>query len=266
MVFVPYYCVTVTLYIVFRKGKIEMLEKKQVKSVTMILALLAVSVLASPLFADMTVSLTGYGPYRQGSGGEFTFHLGQGWAPDYLDLYDQKAKPVENAIQTFCMEKSERLYTYKTFDVIVNNYAANGGINNAENAITGQDNISSGTAWLYAQFAAGTLAGYDYALSTRKISGDILQHAFWALEDEEAINNNNTFIKLLTESGQFANIAEAKQDYIGSDVAVMNLTYNGYKRQDQLILNPTPVPAPGAITLAGIGVLITAIRKRRNLA
>ena len=230
-----------------------------------------VCAIASPLMADMTVSMNSYGAYRQGNGGEFTFYLGQGFQPDYLDLYDEKAKPVGNAMQTFCLEMSEHIYTNRTYDVTVSNSAKNGGNNFANNAVDHMDNISNGSAWLYGQFAAGTLAGFNYAVDTsteikaRKISGEQLQNALWALEDEKSMVSSNVFIKLLTESGQFAGIAEAKHDYLGSKVGVMNLTLNGSKAQDQIFLNPTPVPVPGSLLLAGIGTTILGFRKRKAI-
>ena len=253
------------------KGKkMKMNLKKYVNSAVVTACLVCAA--AMPLKADMSVSMTTYGSYRQGLGGEFTFYLEQGFAPDYLDQYDQKAKPAGNAIQTFCLEETEYIYQYKTYDVTISNSAKNGGKNYADNAVPGLDNISSGSAWLYEQFAAGTLTGYNYSVATsddindRKYSGQLLQNAIWALEDEMSMPTGNVFIDLLTSSGQFASIADAKNDYLGNKVAVMNLTLNGSRIQDQIVLNPTPVPVPGALALAGIGTFIVGIRKRKAIS
>lgn len=251
--------------------------KKITKIATPALTLTVLWVFASPLMAQMTIEIKGYGDLRRGSGGEFTFINPDGWDP--LDYY-RTAGPAavyKNGIQTFCLERGEHLWRNTTYNVELSLAAKNGGKNSDPQAPAGVDNLSKGSAWLYEQFAKGTLDGYSYETATkadrraRKNSAYSLQVALWYLEDEIKQSDERKF---KIDSNIFLNLAKdhfstdsfdlLKEDYTGTAVAVMNLTrLNGSRAQDQIVL--ANVPAPGALVLAAIGVGITAIRNRTRI-
>ena len=202
-------------------------------------------------------------PYRTGSGGEFAAAPGANWTYDVLSLYDVKTKNQVNTgspgigdhFMTFCVETDENLISegYE-YDVTINDEAWKGGANTDSG-----DPLSLGTAYLYALFAKGNLAGYNYtAGSGRQTSADLLQKAIWALEDEITAPTGNVFY-----DKAFNDLAlegkDAKGDNNGFyDVKVMNLT-GSPDSQDQLVL----VPVPGAVLLGILGLGAAGLKLRR---
>lgn len=65
---------------------------------------------------------------------------------------------------TFCMEKNEFFNPGHTYDVVLNDGATNGGKGGVK--VGNKDIISKGTAYLYEQFALGTLTDFTYGDST----------------------------------------------------------------------------------------------------
>jgi hypothetical protein len=116
------------------------------------------------------------------------------------------------------------------------------------------DNLSRGTAYLYAQFVQGTLAGY---LANHDVNAGLLQKAFWMLEDELTYDNSNPYIALV--EGVFG--ASVKNDYNGASVKVMNIwNANRVDKQSQLIM----VPDSGMTALLlGLGLLSLAAFRRK---
>jgi hypothetical protein len=136
------------------------------------------------------------------------------------------------------------------------------------------DPLSSATAWLYTQFRAGTLAGFDFNTPN---NGDAnsLQAAIWYFENEQ----DQAFLNATTKGNQFktaalAAIASGSWSGIGN-VRVLNLwdtrtidtagnyTFSG-NHQDQLYLIPVPEPETYAMLLAGLGLLGLAGRRRQK--
>lgn len=173
-----------------------------------------------------------------------------------------------NSFISFCLQKTEYMDFTSTFIVgSVNDYTLTDPVANGGNA-SGQDPISSQTAWLYTQFRNGTLASYAYnnvgngVFATEELAANSLQHAFWGFENEEALDANNYYVKL-ANSQNLANFG------IGN-VGVLNLykysatapNHLGSEAQDQLVIRA--VPEPATMTLFGVGALATAFSRKRS--
>ena len=231
----------------------------------------------SALADTYTVTTTGgggYGPYQSGSGGEFTLQVSDNlkWAlSNYSSLTKNLVvmadnKPTQN-FQTFCIEENEYIYPNAPHSATISNGAINGGIGGKIK--NGTDPISIGTAWLYYQFAKGTLKDYDYADTGvgRKVSAAALQNTIWWLEGEASTPDNVFYTAI---KNQFINNGlDPMADNDGKigkiiPVAALNLWESGYAgnldpshvRQDQLIVTPIPAVVwllgPGLLGLFGV--------------
>ncbi len=159
---------------------------------------------------------------------------------------------------TFCIERNEYFTPGDTYDVVLNNGSVNGG---ESGAVNGKDIISNATAYLYEQFAIGSLIGFVYGNATHAAQ---LQNTFWELEGETSGPDDFGSFLALAQS-----IANWSADYTGSAVKAMNLTQtkNGVTtlHQDQLVyLGHANVPDSGSsIALLFLGVAgLAAIRRQ----
>lgn len=168
--------------------------------------------------------------------------------------------------ESFCLEYGEHFSPGSTYNYTVSGAATAG----SGGAVGGQDPISAGTAWLYSQFASGTLSGFDYG-SGRKTSNNDLQLAFWFFEDETPLisgygsygtGSGNVFLNAAVT--YFGSVANAKADSNGAyGVKVLNLTDNsGHNKQSQLYVS---VP-DAASTLGLLGLGLAAIAGIRRLS
>ncbi len=212
-------------------------------------------------------SISGYGPYQSGNGGEFTLEASTNlqWVLKYYnDSAATKTKDLvdSNTFQSFCLERNEYIYANQIHDATMSLYAGNGG----QGGATGnKDYISIGTAWLYSNFVKGTLAGYNYidnpstSDNERQASAALLQNTFWWLE-EESHTNGGTNIFGSAVLSKFGSMANARANSNGAfGIKVLNLTQNGALRQDVLVA--TPIPAPVLLLGAGLAGLV-GLRKR----
>jgi len=144
-----------------------------------IVSIFAVALLAGSQVWATSVTVTRPAGYSTGDGGEFNIapvFTGGSYAPTVL---------VGSGFETFCLDASVNI----------------GPLPATYNATLAAAPVSLGTAWLYYQFATGTLAGYAYTsfaptpilqngvphtVSARAATAYGLQNAIWILEGSVA--------------------------------------------------------------------------------
>lgn len=173
-------------------------------------------------------------------------------------------------MNTYCLEYHEHFYPGTSYYAVLNTLSLQGGMDWA-GGIYDQgplepaygDPLDPRTAYLYTRFMEGDSRFTDQIK---------LQNAIHYIEaefrDADTIGPKNSYVFLAEQA-----VAENGEWYgMGlGNVRVMNLwkyfdgrTYSGFV-QDQLILIH-PVPAPGAVLLAGIGTIFVGwLRRRKSL-
>ena len=218
------------------------------KKLSLVIAL--AGVLAVPaLQAAMLVTPTTGASFSSGNGGEFRATVGGTlgasviWS-SYVDSAVNGTRIGTASFQTFCLEHGETFSPGGEYEVALNNGAVygNGGGNGSYDA------LSKGAAYLYSQFANGSLSGYTYAYgATRATAAGELQEAIWWLEGEAGgVMSANMSTILTAEFGatQANWTADAAAWEYG--VGVMNLWDKGYvgvqghQHQDMLVAVPEP--------------------------
>ena len=170
--------------------------------------------------------------------------------------------------QTFCVENREYFRPGSTYNVTISDEVKYEG-----GQFPNGEPITIGTAWLYSQFAAGTLSGYDYDGSGRSASAGNLQQAIWYLQGEETslVNGGadgtafyNAALSVL--GGAINNAAHEAYGVVALNLWVPNPDgSNGAAAQDQLMVVPDQiaVPEPGAVSFGLLLLLPLGLRKVR---
>ncbi|MCL2623674.1 MAG: PEP-CTERM sorting domain-containing protein [Planctomycetaceae bacterium] len=179
-----------------------------------------------------------------------------------------------NYFRTFCVQPNVGVYT---------NMEATLNYVNGKSSTTSGHFLTLGAAYLYSQFATGTLQGYNYAeTSARSTSSSNLLTAIRALMSITIVSNwsANPFLNqlLLSNSDRdyWTSAYDPNQyyDIIGNySVFVMNNNEIGTNRDGQDFLyvvatNPSSdIPEPATLFLWGLGGLgvIGAARRRKKL-
>lgn len=219
-----------------------------------ILAIVATGLLSCGLFSQQAQAnqLTlNYGSRHSGNGGEFNASSAD-FAPATMGY--NAAKTIYNGgFETFCVETNEYFNPGSSYHYGISQGAIHGGVSGGD-----PDLISRGTAWLYLNFAHGTLAGYNYNIGAAgDASAAALQATIWWLEGEGA-NPNNTFSTLVTS---VPNYLANNNGFYG--VGVLNLwDGNNNPAQDQLILT-RGVPDDGTtVMLLGTALSVLGMARR----
>jgi hypothetical protein len=216
------------------------------------------TVAVQSLWAMSVSTVNGYGPYQRSSGGEFTLlpssDLGVNLAAYSSVLKTKDALGIgTGTFQTFCLEHNEFIERNTTYQATIDNVAMAGGRGGLS-----PDPLSLGAAWLYREFAAGTLVGnnataYDYT-ATRKYVTD-LQDAIWFLEEERGAAGLSATALAFLGSAYAANggsEASARLANNGTwNVKVLNITRNGVLKQSQLVMVPD-----GGMTVVLLGMAL----------
>ena len=162
--------------------------------------------------------------------------------------------------QTFCIEASEYFTPGTTYNVTISyDIMYNGG------QFPSGSPIALGTAWLYSQFAAGTLIGsgalpYDYTYgSGRTTTAGDLQQAIWYLQGEETSLVNGGADGTAFYNAALAALGATINDPANGAYGVIALNLwapnpdgsNGAAAQDQLMV----IPEPGVVSFGALLLL-----------
>ena len=205
--------------------------------------------------------------YAIGNGGEFTLSKRANNSFFDISAYASTTSNVGAAspsFQTFCIEYDENAGSPLSSTINPFGQALLGGANT-----NAGDYLSVGTAYLYSEFAQGTLASYTYSVGNPNANGNQrgldarqLQLAFWYLEDEISNGqeglNVGTNVYLSAVSTLFGSLANAKADNAigGYGVWALNNKQGRTNAQDMLYYKPGLNVPDGGTTLMLLGIAL----------
>jgi len=202
------------------------------------------------------------GYFGSSGGGEFTIEStplnNRAYSPLPTQTRDitTTAIAASGSFQSFCVERDEYVSIPQTYQYTVDTFARKGGQGGGN-----PDPLSAETAWLYTQFAKGTLANYNYGPgSARQSSADALQNAIWALENENWSGADVRTGTWIAAAQAAAADPSVWGNTIGS-VRVLNLYHASAITECQSQLYLVPLPGTILLGLLGMGFAGTKLRK-----
>jgi len=239
--------------------------------ITLILGIFIAILAVIPIQANQVTTAPGFGPYEIGSGGEYTMITDAGVAAilgGYSNGVTMNILGLPGSFQTFCAERDENITANTTYDVTLSPLTNNVTIFSARP-------LTIGAAYLYQQFAMGTLPFYNFAdspLGSRAgftgVHGNAfeLQRALYFFMGEYGFDQYNTYM-----NGVVPLPANPFDPYTGTQVRLLNLWAPGqphdpaHAYQDVFVLTAsTTVPEPSTFALASLGAAaLLALRRRK---
>jgi hypothetical protein len=218
------------------------------------ISLIAATVLTATHVMALVVTVDRVTGYYEGSGGEYNVTPVTGVGYSSLDQYNNNFGQL--GYGTFCVDRDLSITVPGQYTAVID-----------PGAVTQNGNhISVGTAWLFQQFAQGTLSDYHYTqLGDPGRASDALnlQLAIWTLEGYYGYPDPsvNPFLNLAIS--QFGSLSGAEVDANRAyDVGVLNLynTQTGAAIQPMLTLLPD---GGSALILLGMGLSGIAVCARK---